>query len=139
MDAFNLALKACWLISQRRDLLLIIYIGNPAFETPEQVVKWRKDQISDNRAIEQFVGMLDKALKNRSASVDLLHSSFPISDFVLVKAKVRGTRYFSDVYVRIGFKESAVQALQRLLGQSLQEIEIQPEPVKTFDFYGDNR
>lgn len=115
------------LMSQRRDSLYILLIGNPAFETPEQVVKWRKDQISDNRAIEQFVGMLDKALKNRSASVDLLHSSFPISDFVLVKAKVRGTRYFSDVYVRIGFKESAVQALQRLLGQSFQEIEIQPE------------
>ena len=91
-----------------------------------QAAKWRKDQINDNRAIEQLVGNVDKAFESNSPSVNLLHSAFPISDFQAVRAKVRGSRYFAKIYVRTERAETAAQKFAKQLGPWFQKIELKP-------------
>jgi hypothetical protein len=80
--------------------------------------------LKDNRAIEEMASQINEALVNKAGFVNLLHSPFPISDFRAVKAKVRGSRYFTQVYVRIEGDETPVTALQRILGGEMENIEL---------------
>ena len=112
------------LLAQRRDSLYRYIIGDPAFETPERAAKWRKDQLKDNQAITELVNAIDEALGKQADSVNLLHSPFPVSGFRAVKAKVRGSRYFAQLYVRVEGNETPVTALQRMLGDEIENIEI---------------
>ena len=99
-------------------------IGDPAFETPEQAAKWRKDQLKDNQAIAELVTEIDEAMGNQADSVNLLHSPFPVADFKAVKAKVQGSRYFAQIYVCIEGDETPIMALQRILGDEMENIEV---------------
>lgn len=112
------------LLAQRRDSLYRYIIGDPAFETPEQAGKWRKDQLKDNQAIAELVTEIDEAMGNQADSVNLLHSPFPVADFKAVKAKVQGSRYFAQIYVRIEGDETPIMALQRILGTEMENIEV---------------
>jgi len=112
------------LLAQRRDSLYRYIIGDPAFETPEQAAKWRKDQLKDNQAIAELVTEIDEAMGNQADSVNLLHSPFPVADFKAVKAKVQGSRYFAQLYVRIEDNETPVMALQRIIGDEMENIEV---------------
>ena len=112
------------LLAQRRDSLYRSIIGDPAFETPEQVAKWRRDQLKDNQAIAELVTEIDEAMSNQANSVNLLHTPFPVADFRAVKAKVQGSRYFAQLYVRIEGSETPVMALQRILGNEMKHIEV---------------
>jgi len=112
------------LLAQRRDSLYRYIIGDPAFETPEQAAKWRKDQLKDNQAIAELVNEIDDAMDNQAESVNLLHSPFPVANFQTVKAKVRGSRYFAKIYVRIEGSETPIMALQRILGDEMKYIEV---------------
>lgn len=115
------------LLAQRRDSLYRYIIGDPAFETPEQAAKWRKDQLKDNQSIAELVTEIDEALQNQADGVNLLHSPFPVADFREVKAKIRGSRYFAQVYVRIKNNEIPEEALQRILGDEMRHIEAKPK------------
>ena len=112
------------LLAQRRDCLYKYIIGDPAFETPEQAAKWRKDQLKDNQAIAELVTEIDEAMDNQADSVSLLHSPFPVAGFRAVKAKVQGSRYFAQLYVRTEGDETPVMALQRILGDEMAHIEV---------------
>lgn len=112
------------LLAQRRDCLYKYIIGDPAFETPEQAAKWRKDQLKDNQAIAELVNEIDEAMDNQADSVNLLHSPFPVAGFRAVKAKVQGSRYFAQLYVRIEGDETPITALQRILGDEMENIEV---------------
>ena len=112
------------LLAQRRDSLYRYTIGDPAFETPEQAAKWRKDQLKDNQAIAELVTEIDEAMANQADSVNLSYSPFPVADFKAVKAKVRGSRYFAQLYVRIESNETPVVALRRILGDQMEHIEV---------------
>jgi hypothetical protein len=113
------------LFAQRRDCLYISIIGDPAFETPEQAAKWRKDQFKDNRTVFDLATHIDEAFTNQLAYIQLLHSLYPIADFKPIKAKIKGTRYFAQLYVRTETDETPVTALQRVLGSELAHIEIE--------------
>ena len=102
-------------------------IGDPAFETPEQAAKWRKDQLKDNQSIAELVTEIDEALQNQADGVNLLHSPFPVADFREVKAKIRGSRYFAQVNVRIKNNEIPEEALQRILGDEMRHIDAKPK------------
>ena len=112
------------LLAQRRDSLYRYIIGDTAFETPEQAAKWRKDQLKDNQAIAELVIEIDEAMDNNADSVNLLHSPFPVADFKAVKAKVQGSRYFAQIYVRIEGDETPIMALPRILGDEMENIEV---------------
>ena len=112
------------LLAQRRDSLYRYIIGDPAFETPEQAAKWRKDQLKDNQAIAELVTEIDEAMVNQADSMKLLHSPFPVAGFRAVKAKVRGSRYFAHLYVRIEGDETPITALQQILGDQMENIEV---------------
>jgi len=112
------------LLAQRRDSLYRYTIGDPAFETPEQAAKWRKDQLKDNQAIAELVTEIDEAMDNHADSVNVLHSPFPVAGFRAVKAKVQGSRYFAQMYVRIRGDETPIMALQRILGDEIENIEV---------------
>ena len=112
------------LLAQRRDSLYRYTIRDPAFETPEQAAKWRKDQLKDNQAIAELVNEIDDAMDNQAESVNLLHSPFPVANFQTVKAKVRGSRYFAELYVRTEGHETPFMALQRILGDEMKHIEV---------------
>mgnify|MGYP001355150867 CR=1 FL=1 len=112
------------LLAQRRDSLYRSIIGKPAFETPEQAAKWRKDQLKDNKTIEELVTEIDEAMVNQTDSVNLLHSPFPVANFKAIKAKVRGSRYFAQVYIRVESNETPVMALQRIVGDEMENIEV---------------
>ena len=112
------------LLAQRRDSLYRYIIGDPAFETPEQAARWRKDQLKDNQAIAELVTEIDEAMTNQADSVNLLHSPFPVADFKAVKAKVQGSRYFAQLYVRIEGDETPITALQQILGDEMENIEV---------------
>ena len=112
------------LLAQRRDSLYRYIIGDPAFETPEQAAKWRKDQLKDNQAIAELVTEIDEAMANQADSVNLLHSPFPVADFKAVKAKVQGSRYFAQLYARIEGNETPDIALRRIIGDEMASIEV---------------
>ena len=63
-------------------------------------------------------------MDNQADSVNLLHSPFPVAGFRAVKAKVRGSRYFAQMYVRIEGDETPIMALQRILGDEMENIEV---------------
>ena len=110
--------------AQRRDSLYKCIIGDPAFETPEQAAKWRKDQLKDNRPVAELANAIDEAMANCAENVNLLHSPFPVSDFRPVKAKVKGSRYFAQLYVRVESDETPIMALQRILGDEMEDVEV---------------
>jgi hypothetical protein len=112
------------LLAQRWDSLYRYIIGDPAFETPEQAARWRKDQLKDNQAIAELVTEIDEAMDNQADSVSLLHSPFPVAGFRAVKAKVQGSRYFAQLYVRIEGNETPVMALQRIIGDQMEHIKV---------------
>lgn len=119
LHKFALALK-----SQRPDTLYSNLIGLPAFESADRASSWRKKQIQDNFEISQLASAVDDALKAQSDSVELLCSPFPLTAFQPVRAKVRGARYFAQVYVRVAPRQTAEAALRAVLGPYSEEVEI---------------
>lgn len=119
LHAFARAISA-----QRPESLYISLIGNPAFEGPDAAADWRKKQADDNPEIGALIREIDKALGARAESVEILCARYPLHDFVPVQAKVRGSRYFAQVYVRTGEGQTAVEALSALLGPVADELEI---------------
>ena len=119
LHAFARAISA-----QRPESLYISVIGNPAFEGPDSAADWRKKQADDNPEIGALTREIDKALGARAESVEILCARYPLHDFVPVQAKVRGSRYFAQVYVRTGEGQTAVEALSALLGPVADEFEI---------------
>jgi len=113
--------------SQRRECLLEYTIGDPAFESPERAAKWRKDQIADNYEIARLVAQVNRKLEASSGSIDLLFAPFPLGAFQPIKAKIKGSRYFAQVYVRIDNDEIPEEALQRILGAEMRHIEVKPK------------
>ena len=113
--------------SQRRECLLEYTIGDPAFESPERAAKWRKDQIADNYEIARLVARVNRKLEASSGSIDLLFAPFPLGAFQPIKAKIRGSRYFAQVYVRVNENEIPEEALQRILGDEMRHIEVKPK------------
>jgi len=113
--------------SQRRESLLGYIIGDPAFESPKKASKWRKDQINDNPEIARLVSLIDRELQNNADSVDLLYAPFPLGGFKKVRAKVRGSRCYANLFVRTLEDETPAQALERLFGKEFREIEVKPE------------
>lgn len=112
------------LASQRPESLIITLIGNPAFEGPDAAADWRKKKINDNPEIGALAREIDKALGTGAESVEILCAHYPLHDFAPVQAKVRGSRYFAQLYVRTGEGQTAVQALTTLLGPIADELEI---------------
>jgi hypothetical protein len=117
------------LAAQRPDSLYISLIGNPAFEGPETASDWRKKQIDDNPEISRLSNEIDKALGSRGKSVEVMCSLYPLHDFAPVEAKVKGSRYFAQLYVRIGEGQTAIDAMNALLGPLVGELEIRPAPM----------
>ena len=115
------------IFSQRRESLLGYIIGDPAFESPKKASKWRKDQINDNPEIARLVSLIDRKLQNNADSVDLLYAPFPLGGFKKVRAKVRGSRCYANLFVRTLEDETPAQALERLFGKEFREIEVKPE------------
>lgn len=110
--------------SQRRESLLEHIIGDPAFEGPDRTSKWRKDQLADNPQIARLVNQVDRKLGNGDASIDLLFAPFPLTAFKPIRAKVRGARYFAQVYVRVAPRQTAEEALRAVLGPYSEDVEI---------------
>ena len=113
--------------SQRRESLLEYIIGDPAFESPRKAAKWRKDQINDNPEIARLVSLIDRKLQSNANSVDLLYAPFPLGGFKKVRAKVRGSRFYANLFVRTLEDEIPAQALERLFEKEFREIEVKPE------------
>jgi len=74
--------------------------------------------------IAELVTEIDEAMDNQAEGVNLLHSPFPVANFQTVKAKVQGSRYFAQLYVRTEGDETPVMALQRILGDEIKNIEV---------------
>ena len=110
--------------SQRRESLLEHIIGDPAFEGPDRTSKWRKDQLADNPQVARLVNQVDRKLGNGDASIDLLFAPFPLTAFKPIRSKVRGARYFAQVYVRVAPRQTAEAALRAVLGPYSEEVEI---------------
>ena len=66
----------------------------------------------------------DEAMDNHADSVNILHSPFPVAGFRAVKVKVQGSRYFAQLHVRIEGDETPITALQRILGDEMENIEV---------------
>ena len=113
--------------SQRRECLLEYIIGNPAFETPELASNWRKDQLADNPEIARLVNQIDRKLSSGKAYVNILFAPFPLKAFQPIRTKVRGARYFAQVYVRVNDNERPEEALRRILGDEMGYIEVKPK------------
>ena len=111
--------------SQRRECLIDISKEDPAFESPERVAKWRKDQLADNPEIARLVNQIDRGLRNGAASVDLLFAPFPLTAFQPIRAKVRGARYFAQLHVRVAEGQTPREALLAILGPCAGEVEIE--------------
>ena len=77
-----------------------------------------------NFEISQLADLVDEALREQHESVPLLMSDYPLGAFQHVKAKVRGSRYFAQLYVRIESNETPVVALRRILGDEMDNIEV---------------
>lgn len=119
LHAFASAMDA-----QRPDSLLLSLIGDPAFEGPDAAADWRKKQIDDNPEIGALAREIDKALCARAKSVEILCADYPLHDFLPVQAKVRGSRYYAQVFVRTGEGQNAVEAITALLGPVAGKLEI---------------
>lgn len=117
------------LAAQRPESLYICLIGNPAFEGAEAAADWRKKQLDDNPEVGILSRDIDKALSSRANSVEFMCARYPLHDFAPVQAKVPGSRYFAQLYVRVCDGQSAVDALTSLLGPLAGELEIRPEPT----------
>ena len=111
--------------SQRRESLLEHIIGDPAFEGPDRTSKWRKDQLADNPEVARLVNQIDRKLGNGDASIDLLFAPFPLTAFQPIRAKVRGARYFAQVYVSVAPGQTAEAALRAVLGPYAEDVEIE--------------
>ena len=120
LHKFALALK-----SQRPDSLYINLIGLPAFESPAGAATWRKKQIQDNFEISRLAQTIDDALQEGSPAVELLCSPFPLTGFQSTRAKVRGARYFAQVYVRVAPGQTAEDALRAVLGPYSEDVSIE--------------
>ncbi|MGA1760360.1 MAG: hypothetical protein ACO39Z_06470, partial [Paracoccaceae bacterium] len=72
----------------------------------------------------ELANAIDEAMANCAENVNLLHSPFPVSDFRPVKAKVKGSRYFAQLYVRVESDETPIMALQRILGDEMEDVEV---------------
>lgn len=118
-------LRAALQKAQRRESLYRLLIGNPAFESPDRAAKWRKDQLADNPELQRFVDRTDKRFVNRAPTVDILYTPFPIHDFRPVRAKVRGARYYAQLYVRTAPGQTPPDALRAFLGDLAEEVEIE--------------
>ena len=114
--------------AQRPEPLYISLLGNPAFEGPETAADWRKKQIADNPETGALTREIDKALGNGAGYVEVMCGPYPIHDFVPIQAKVRGSRYFAQLYVRTGAEQTATDALTSLLGPFAEELEIRQPP-----------
>jgi hypothetical protein len=110
--------------SQRPNCLYIPLIGDTAFENAAGASSWRKKQLQDNFEISQVATLVDEALKEQHQSVPLLMSTYPLNDFQKVYARVKGSRYFAHLYVRIEGDETPITALQRILGDQMENIEV---------------
>ena len=113
--------------SQRPKTLYSTLIGLPAFESPNNAAAWRKKQIQDNFEISRLAQAVDDALQEGAPTVEMLCSPFPLKDFQPIRAKVRGARYFAQVYVRVNDNESLEEALRRILGDEMGHIEVKPK------------
>ena len=121
----GIMLQAALQKTQRRESLYRLLIGNPAFESPDRAAKWRKDQLADNPELRRFVARTDKQFANRAPTVDILYTPFPIDDFQPVRAKVRGARYYAQLYVRTATGQTPQDALREFLGPLAEEVEIE--------------
>ena len=72
--------------------------------------------MSDNPELERFVARVDKQFAAGAKTLDILHAPFPVDDFCPVRAKVRGARYFAQLYVRTALKQTPQDALRRFFG-----------------------
>jgi len=115
--------------AQRPEPLYISLIGNPAFEGPETAADWRKKQIADNPEIGALTREVDKALGHGAGYVEVMCGAYPLHDFVPIQAKVRGSRYFAQLYVRTVAEQTAADALISLLGPFAEELEIRQPPT----------
>ena len=117
-------LRACMQKAQTRESLYMTLIGDPASESPERASQWRKDQLADNSELERFVARADKQFAARAATLDILHTPLPIADFQPVRAKVRGARYYAQLYVRTAPDQTPQDALLEFLGPLAEEVEL---------------
>jgi hypothetical protein len=111
------------LAAQRPESLYRCLIGDPAFESAEAAVDWRKKQLEDNPEISILSREIDKALGSRADSVEIMFARYPLHDFAPVQVKVRGSRYFAQLYVRVIEGQTAENALTSLLGPLSEGIE----------------
>lgn len=118
-------LQACVQKAQRRESLYKPLIGNPAFESPTRAAKWRKDQLAENPELERFVARVDKQFAAQAKTLDILHTPYPIGDFRPVRAKVRGARYFAQLYVRTAPGQTPQDALREFLGPLAEAVDIE--------------
>ena len=119
MHLFALNLK-----SQRPDSLYISLLGDPAFESAASAGAWKKKQLQDNFELNRLAHTIDDAFINGGSTVGLLQSALPLSDFKVIRAKVRGSRYYARVYVRTEGEQTPAQALECMLGGEFKEIEL---------------
>ena len=94
---------------------------------PERPPNGEKDQINDNPEIARLVSLIDRKLQSNANSVDLLYAPFPLGGFKKVRAKVRGSRFYANLFVRTLEDEIPAQALERLFEKEFREIEVKPE------------
>jgi len=111
--------------SQRPETLYSNLIGVSAFESADGASRWRKKQIQDNFEISKLAHAVDDALQAAFESVELLCSPLPLTAFQPIRAKVRGARYFAQVYVRVTEGQSAREALTAVLGPFAEDVEIE--------------
>lgn len=111
------------LAAQRPESLYRCLIGDPAFEGAEAAADWRKKQLDDNPEIGALSREIDKALGSRANSVEIMFARYPLHDFAPIQVKVRGSRYFAQLYVRVREGQTAEDALTSLLGPLSEGIE----------------
>ena len=121
----TLLVQAAMANSQKGESLYISLIGNPAFESPQRAAEWRTDQLADNPELAAFVAMADKQFEVSADTLSILFVPFPIADFQPVRAKVRGARYYAQLYVRTRSGQAPQDALRELLGPLADEVEIE--------------
>jgi hypothetical protein len=81
--------------------------------------------LTDNSELERFVARADKQFAARAPTLDILYAPFPIADFQHVRAKVRGARYYAQLYVRTRSGQAPQDALCELLGPLAEGVEIE--------------
>ena len=104
--------------------IYIYLIGDSAFENATGASSWRKKQLQDNFEISRVAHLVDEALQEQHKSVPLLMSNYPLCDFQQVHARVLGSRYFAQLFIRIEGNEAPATALQRILGDEMEHIEV---------------